>query len=189
MFKPAPVDQSQLADALKPFGPIEDEDFEPEYVRVVLVAPKGWRDGLIYTFSALAALPAASAAKLALGVAVPPFFAMQVGFLAGMVIIATIRQTYLRISPGQFEVLQFTAWKRVADSCRRFDLRTSRLVIDPRRRRLVVGAAGAEPSATSPATVVSFLGVFRPRQVAHSLLRAAVSTAPTPALPADRLHD
>lgn len=176
-------------EALLRLDPIEDADFEPEYARILLVMPKGWLEGSIYAAGILASLVLVLPLRAALSVPIPGFLTAQIGALAAMLSIATLRQTYLRISPGRLDVLRFTMWKPTADSCRTFDLRSSQLVIDPRRRRLVLARPGETPSTTRPATTVSFLGALQPRRVAHALLRAAISTAPSPDLPSDRLHD
>ena len=169
-------------ESLERFGTFRDEDFKPEYARVLLVYPRGRVEVTILLACILTPLGADWAGLRPLGVEIPGFFMVQLGFLAAMLIVASIRQTYLRIAPGRLDLMRFTAWRSRADSCETFDLRDNPLVIDPRLRRITVEQDGR------PHTI-SFLGVWSPRRVAHFLLRAAVSTAPTPTLSRSHLSE
>ncbi|MEZ6234206.1 MAG: hypothetical protein R3B68_08450 [Phycisphaerales bacterium] len=169
-------------DVLERLGPINDEDFEPEYVRILLVFPRGKLDGWMLAIGMIAGWLALAAVLNHYGLEVPGYFQFQVMFALGMLALAGLRQTYLRIAPGRLDVMRFTAWRPTADSCETFDLRSRPIVIDPRRRRVVV-------ERDQRTTAISFLGVWNPRRVAHFLLRAAASTAPTPSLSREQLSE
>lgn len=166
---------------LKRYGQIRDEQFEPEAVYEPLPIPERWWEwvGIMVLMAGgfwLAALiPGVRGAHLSLG-------GMGAGGAAGMAALGVWRQTWYRMSPGRLDIMEFRPWSDRATRVRTYDLRTSALVLDMRWRRLVVKQQGK-------AVTVPLGGMWTVGRIGYLVLEAAVSSAPTPDLPADRLHD
>lgn len=168
--------------ALERHADLDSADFEPEYFRIWLLAPTDPVGLIVLVAAGLASYVGLQAIPWAAPPLVAIPLSLSLGFNAAMLAMAFLRQTYLRIAPGRLDVFRFSIWRETADFCRPLDLRNSGLVIDPARDRIVIEERQRH-------TVVSYLGASTPSRLSAFLLRAAISTAPTPDLPTDRLHD
>jgi hypothetical protein len=160
---------------------LHDDDFEPEALQAFLPAPRRWWEWLLLAAMCVAGF------MLALRIFGVRPMQMAIGGagLAGVLGLAALgvwRQTWFRFSPGRMDILEFRPFRQTPTSARSYDLRSAPIVLDPVWRRMVIDADGRAES-------VSLGGFWRFDLAIHHILRAAVSTAPTPDLPMDRLHD
>lgn len=88
--------------------------------------------------------------------------------------------SYLRISPGRLDVLRFNNFPGGKTVTKSIPLSTAHLLIDLHKHSALITASGES-------TEVPFVLVRGRRRFAHCLIRAALSTHPSPPLPEDEL--
>jgi len=163
------------------FEPLRDEVFEPESVQAPIPTPERWWEWLgvlvlaVTGFILAGLIPILRSPPLAMGAA------GAMGTL-GLAALGVWRQTWYRFSPGRLDVLVFRPWSDRAFRSRCYDLRTPRILIDLRWRRMVLDGDGTRET-------IPLGGIWAMDRAAYLILRAAISTAPTPPVPADRLDD
>lgn len=196
---------------LAPFvrlGPVRDEAFEP----IVFFAPRIVK--LPRTGTAVMVLTAISVAVLievlrrstTLPFMRPGWLTIMAGVAVGAGVQMLIWPTYLRVAPGRIDVMRFT-FGRIRPEVTAVDLRNAQVLVHfkhsticirpsatpdapaktPTPDKPVPPPVATVPLPESPWIALNLRGVWNPPDVAHAIIRAAASTAPTPPLPDDQL--
>jgi len=111
------------------------------------------------------------------------YFNYAIGLAAatiGGVSTAFVWPTYLRVVPGRLDVLRAGILGRGVRAAERHDLRSSAVLVDLGLRCLFLAKDGVT-------TEIAFGALASPREFAHSVLLAAVSTHEPAPLPDDAL--
>lgn len=168
---------------LAKLGPIVDEPFEPEIVAAPFAYPRSTRMDVAWILAA-----AASFGVLYLiidlfgGVSFPKFHFVNFcsAFAIGWFVIAAALPTTLRIVPGRIDVMSGWFYSTDRAVVRSIVLRDRRVVVDIRTG--IVFVLG--PARDEQQELLALYGPARLKaRIAHTILRAAISTAKPAPLP------
>lgn len=173
---------------LRQRGPVLDHPFEPRiFAGFFAVTPTR---GTIITFVIL--MTAGVVGAFIFGLAHPATSVMMPGMqlpiASGIasIVLFLARPTYLRVVPGRIDVLHYTVLTRRAVRTESVDLRAARVTVDFPRKHVIINPVGAIP-ALDGSTSFWFGWMPRSGEFVHTVLQAAICSAPTPELPPDEL--
>lgn len=107
-------------------------------------------------------------------------FAVSLGSILGGMTAAALWPTHVRVLPGRVDVLRYSLLGRGVEEVRRYDLRSSAVLVDTNQQCVFLASEGVT-------TEIGIGAVRNPYALAHAILLGAVSTYTPPPLPDDAL--
>jgi hypothetical protein len=170
-----------VSEEIMEVGPLEDLPFEPAIFHAALAVMPSTRT---ITFSWMAAtilgVGLIFGSKPLFGSGIRGPFGIWAAYAVVFGAIAWLRPVYFRIVPGRLDVLWYGPFRSKPLRVDRYDLRSSKVLVDLRQKAVVIGEDNNE-------TDFCFALVRGGRRLAYMLLLAAISTHEPGPLPDDEM--
>ena len=168
----------------KTLGEPRDVAFEPVVAFASLAVKQHAAAKTVWVLTTIAACGLMIALRELGNLPLPRFgyFTVATAMVFGGGVAVFLWPTYLRIVPGRIDILRYRLWSR-KPTVETIDLREAHVLVNLHRSIIYIQTS----DHTRFWRAIGLGAVRHGKEVAHAILQAAISTAPTPPLPDDEL--